>query len=79
MSDTPNNFLAGGASALYRVLAGLMGVFMVGGALVFLTLALSSNDWLTLAWVPLCLLNAGGMFGLARTGRWWRFGRLAVR
>jgi hypothetical protein len=28
-----------------------------------------------LGWASIFLLNAGGLLGVARTGRWWRYRR----
>jgi hypothetical protein len=74
MAKSDANFWSVSASGPYRVLAGCLGAFMAVGAILFLYVGLPA-DWRTLLWVPILLLNAGGLFGVARTGRWWGWRR----
>jgi hypothetical protein len=71
MGKSDTNFWTGPASGPYRVVGGCFSAFLLASAVLYLYVGTHEGGWRMLMWVPLFLLNAGGFFGLARTGRWW--------
>ena len=65
----------GPARGSFRVMACVFAVLMLLAAGLFAMRFTDTQSWTDLLWGPVFLLNAGGFFGVARTGYLWRFRR----